>query len=109
MKSQGASSASTVAGSTSDPGGWSYQLYNPSSIDIDQYGYIYIVDTTNSRIQKWFPGASYGKTIIPSAIMNNPIGFSLDLYGNYFLADTSNHRIVQYSLICRKFHFLFFI
>ena len=65
------------------------------------------MDTSNGRIQKWFPGASYGTTIISSTTMNSPIGFGLDLSGNYFIADTSNHRILQFGLICRKSQSLF--
>ena len=102
---KGASDASTVAGSNNDPGTWSYQFNNPSSINLDQYGYLYIVDTSNNRIQKWYPGSAYGTTMISSTTMNAPIGMSLDLYGNYYIADTSNHRILSFGLLCRKSNF----
>ncbi|CAF1082804.1 unnamed protein product [Rotaria sordida] len=95
----GASLATTVAGSTSDPGSWSYQFNNPSSIMLDPYGYIYVLDTSNARVQKWYPGDPYGRTIL-SATMSSPIGMSLDFSGNLFIADTSYHRILSFNLLC---------
>ncbi|CAF4986886.1 unnamed protein product, partial [Rotaria socialis] len=55
-----ASVASTVAGTTSSAGPWSYQLNTPSAIMMDPYGFIYVLDTGNARVQKWYPGNSYG-------------------------------------------------
>ncbi|CAF5135885.1 unnamed protein product, partial [Rotaria socialis] len=59
-----ASVASTVAGTTSSAGPWSYQLNTPSAIMMDPYGFIYVLDTGNARVQKWYPGNSYGTTIL---------------------------------------------
>jgi hypothetical protein len=67
----------------------------------DQYGFMYILDTGNSRIQKWVPGASYGTTVI-SATMNNPSGMTFDLFGNLFVTDTNYQRILSFGLTCRK-------
>jgi sugar lactone lactonase YvrE len=67
----------------------------------DPYGYMYIMDYGNARIQKWYPGASYGTTVV-SATMNLPIGMRIDRLGNFFVADTSYHRIVSFGITCRK-------
>ena len=98
----GASVATTVAGSTSDPGPWPYQLNNPTSILIDPYGFLYILDFTNERIQKWLPGALFGTTVA-AADMFNPCGMAMDPLGNFFVADTSFERIISFGLLCRKF------
>lgn len=98
----GASVATTVAGSTSDPGPWPYQLNNPTSILIDPYGFLYILDFTNERIQKWLPGALFGTTVA-AADMWNPCGMAMDPLGNFYVADTSFERIISFGLLCRKF------
>ncbi len=92
----------TVAG---DPGGssgsYSYLLNSPTGIQMDPYGYIYILDTSNSRVQKWYPGATYGSTVI-SVTMNGPVGMNFDLLNNLFIADTSYQRVLSFSVWCRK-------
>ncbi len=97
----GASVGSTVAGTTGTSGSWSYLLSSPTSMTFDPYGYMYIMDYGNARIQKWYPGASYGTTVV-SATMNLPIGMRIDRLGNFFVADTSYHRIVSFGITCRK-------
>lgn len=60
-----------------------------------------MVDTGNARIQKWFPGDPYGRTIISSSL-SGPIGMGFDLSQRLFVADTSNHRVLIFGLLCRK-------
>lgn len=93
--------AVTVAGSTSDPGPWAYQFSSPTSITIDPYGFLYILDFGNERIQKWWPGALYGMTVV-AADLSNPYGMAMDPVGNFLIADTSNERIISFGLLCRK-------
>ncbi|CAF4467175.1 unnamed protein product, partial [Rotaria sp. Silwood2] len=95
----GASLASTVAGSTSDPGPWSYQFNNPTAITLDSYDYMYVLDYSNERVQKWYPGASYGITVA-SGSMNLPVGMTFDRLGNLVVADSSYHRIISFSIMC---------
>ncbi|CAF5037126.1 unnamed protein product, partial [Rotaria sp. Silwood1] len=95
----GASLGATVAGSTSDPGPWSYQLYDPTAITFDPYGYMYILDETNNRVQKWYPGASYGITVA-SGSMNLPVGMTFDRLGNLVVADSSYHRMISFNIMC---------
>ncbi|CAF4729948.1 unnamed protein product [Rotaria sp. Silwood1] len=95
----GAAVGITVAGSTSDPGPWVYQFNNPTAITFDQYGYMYVLDQGNNRVQKWFPGGIYGTTVI-STTMSSPIGMQWDLLGNLVIADTSYHRILSFPVTC---------
>ncbi|CAF1116879.1 unnamed protein product [Rotaria sordida] len=96
----GASLGDTVAGSTSDSGPWSYQLNSPTIITMDSYGYIYIMDSGNGRVQKWWPGAPYGITVAASTTLVSAYGLALDPYGNIIVADTTNHRVVRFNLLC---------
>ncbi|CAF4815581.1 unnamed protein product, partial [Rotaria sp. Silwood1] len=95
----GASLATTVAGSTSDPGPWSYQFDSPTSITMDPYGYLYILDFNNDRVQKWYPGAPYGTTVV-STSMYSPHAMQFDPYGNLVISDTSNHRVISFNMLC---------
>ncbi len=91
----------TVAGITGNSGPWSYQFSNPTAITFDPYGYMYVLDTGNSRVQKWYPGGAYGTTII-SASMSTPYGLQFDNSGNIVIADTYNHRVITFGITCRK-------
>jgi sugar lactone lactonase YvrE len=91
----------TVAGLTGNSGPWSYQFSSPTSITFDPYGYMYVLDTGNSRIQKWLPGAAYGTTVV-AVTMSSPYGLQTDRLGNLVVADTSYHRIISFSMTCRK-------
>lgn len=101
---EGAVTATTVAGSTSDPGPWSYQFSNPTAITFDQLGFMYILDFGNDRVQKWWPGASFGTTVVATDLAN-PLGLRFDRLGGMVIADTNYHRILQFGLTCRKFSF----
>ncbi|CAF4613494.1 unnamed protein product, partial [Rotaria socialis] len=95
----GAISGTTVAGVTGDAGPYAYQLNSPTGITVDQYGYIYVLDSANSRVQRWFPGASYGITVIVAS-MNTPYGMQADNQGNLIITDTLNYRILSFALSC---------
>ncbi len=97
----GATSGITVAGSTSDAGPWSYQFSNPTAITFDQYGYMYVLDYTNDRVQKWWPGASFGATVAATTL-SNPRGMRFDRSSNIVIADTAYDRILSFGLVCRK-------
>lgn len=91
----------TVAGSTSNSGPWAYQFTNPTAITFDSNGYMYILDTGNSRVQKWLPGAAFGTTVI-STSMSTPYGLTFDRVGNIVITDTLNYRIMSFAITCRK-------
>ena len=101
----GALSGSTVAGNTGDAGPYAYQLNSPTSVTFDPYGYLYVLDAGNSRIQKWLPRATYGVTVISSP-MSTPYSMKIDPRGNLAVVDTSNHRALLFAMTCRKADFL---
>lgn len=67
----------------------------------DRYGSMFILDSGNSRVQKWASGVTFGVTII-SSTMSTPLGMTFDAAGNILLADTGYHRISRYPLLCRE-------
>ena len=72
-----------------------YQFTNPTGIAFDPYGFMYVLDTGNSRVQKWFPGAAYGTTVIATS-MSTPYGIQFDNQGNLVITDTLNYRIISF-------------
>lgn len=63
---------------------------------------MYVMDFSNNRVQKWYPGATFGITVA-AATMSNPYGMSMDSVGNIAIADTYYHRVIRFGLLCRKF------
>ncbi|CAF2990653.1 unnamed protein product [Rotaria sp. Silwood2] len=100
MWERGASGGITVAGQSGVAGAWSYQFNLPTSITFDPYGYMYIMDSGNNRIQRWWPGSAYGTTVVSSTSLSNPRGLAIDDYGNLVTADYSNHRVVLFAGTC---------
>lgn len=92
----------TVAGSTSDPGPFAYQFSNPTGITFDPYGFMYVLDMSNSRIQRWFPQATFGITVV-AASMSSPTGLHFGPTGDLIVTDSANHRVLSFAISCRKF------
>ena len=99
-------SGTTVAGSSGDPGPWAYQFSSPTAIAVDRFGFLYVLDTGNGRVQKWWPGASFGTTVI-AGVLSTPYGLQFDNQGNLVITDTSNLRVISLGLTCRKYRFIF--
>lgn len=104
----GVLSGVTVAGTTGSSGPWSYQLNSPTAVFLDSTGSIYVLDSGNTRVQKWSSGANYGVTVLAGSF-SNPTGMQLDRANNLVIADKNNHRIVSFSLQCRKLSYHIFI
>src|SRR5207248_1887940 len=81
------------------------QLDLPQSVAVDPWGYIYVADTNNHRVQKFsasggfiaalgkdqgIPGSGNGEFIFP-------YGVAVDASGNVYVADGGNHRIQKFS------------
>ena len=92
----------TVAGSTSDPGPYAYQFSNPTGITLDQFGFMYILDMSNNRVQRWTAGATFGITVV-AASMSSPTGLRVGPTGDLIVTDSANHRVLSFAISCRKF------
>lgn len=102
----------TVAGVTGERGilGEPNKLYYPRGIHVDSDGNLYIVDSSNSRVQKWSPNATSGVTVAGISgergsddfHLNNPSDVFVDAEGNIYVADTDNQRIQKYKVDCQS-------
>ncbi|CAF3461229.1 unnamed protein product, partial [Rotaria sp. Silwood2] len=57
------------------------------------------MDSGNDRIQRWWPGSTYGVTVA-AAVLSNSKGIAFDPFGGLAVADYSNHRIVLFPAVC---------
>ncbi|CAF5113130.1 unnamed protein product, partial [Rotaria sp. Silwood1] len=57
------------------------------------------MDAGNDRIQRWWPGSTYGVTVA-AASMYNPRGMAFNPSGDLVVADYSNHRMVLFPVSC---------
>ncbi|CAF4062440.1 unnamed protein product [Adineta steineri] len=98
--------ATTVAGSTATG---TISLSCPSDVALDSDGYLFIVDSNNSRIIGSGPngfrciiacGSTSGST---SSQLNNPSTFSFDSYGNIYVTDQNNSRVQKFYLTTNIF------
>jgi DNA-binding beta-propeller fold protein YncE len=98
----------TVAGGNG-LGSAANQLNNPTTIYLSKLdGSLYIVDSSNNRIQKWAQNATFGITVAGSPngligstpyLLNGPFGMAIDDEENYlYVADGLNNRIQRFSL-----------
>ena len=102
----GAPISATAAG-TGTAGSSTTALTTPSDVYVDQSGNIYVVDSGNSRIQKFPSGSTTASTIAGSsagdsgntpAELNYPTAFAFDSGEAYFwVTDTFNDRVLNFS------------
>jgi predicted membrane-bound mannosyltransferase/DNA-binding beta-propeller fold protein YncE len=77
------------------------QMNTPLGLALDASGNVYVVDSGNSRIQKFDPrGRPLGAVGVPGAgpgQFNQPSDIAVDAAGNIYVADTWNHRIQKFT------------
>ena len=97
----------TVAGQANcSSGNDSTTLYYIAMIFIDKKLNVYVADQTNSRVQKWVPGAKYGITVAGNKSGNSgtdsfhldiATGVCVDSNANVFATDEFNNRVQKWS------------
>ncbi|CAF1467928.1 unnamed protein product [Adineta steineri] len=81
------------------------KLFFPAGIVVDQFGQIYVADSSNHRVMRWQQGAKEG-TIVAGGHGNGnlpnqlsyPTGLSFDRQGNLYVADHGNNRIQKIEI-----------
>ncbi|CAF4796845.1 unnamed protein product, partial [Rotaria socialis] len=91
----------TVAGISGVAGSLPSQLRNPTSILVDQYHTLFVLDRGNHRIMKWPLGSAFGYIVVPISSINSASSMRFDPTGNLIIADTNYHRIISLSIGCR--------
>nr|ACD54709.1 hypothetical protein [Adineta vaga] len=99
----GASSGSFVAGIPGISGSDATMLNNPMGIKMDIYQNLFVVDSTNNRVQLFCPNSSVGITIIGDGIprdsatqLNRPRSIIFDSSMNMYISDYGNARIQKF-------------
>lgn len=100
---QGSNAGTTVAGFSLGSGGGRSELYNPSSIYVDQSLNMYILDTYNYRVMKWKVGELIGTVIVNgrgSGSTFDRIGRSHSMYidsqFNIYVSEFGNQRVTKW-------------
>ncbi|CAF1387846.1 unnamed protein product [Didymodactylos carnosus] len=99
----GATSGTTVAGSSSGVSGTSSTLMHAvCSVVLDAYDNKYAVDNNNHRIQMFCANGTSGTIVAGTTSgasptqLQYPCGIAFDLSMNMYIADTSGHRIQKF-------------
>ncbi len=83
----------------SSPEEWSF-LY-PEGVATDSEGYVYVVDTGNHRVKKYFPLGrlcnAWGGFGTGEREFNDPSGIAIDDEDNVYVADNGNKRIQKFT------------
>jgi gliding motility-associated-like protein len=88
----------TVAG-TNTPGSAANELDHPTSVNVDQYGNVYVSDAGNNRVQEFPPNstsASNGVTISNPGSLLDPEGVFVDVNGNVYVADYGHGQVLEF-------------
>jgi sugar lactone lactonase YvrE len=101
---KGAKEGIVVAGGRGGQGNGLTQLSSPRGVVVDQLGTVYIADSYNHRIMRWFKGATQGSIIVDgngageSNQLNYPQGLSFDRHGNLYVVDSINNRVQRFNM-----------
>ena len=75
---------------------------NPKGIDIDEFGFIYIVDASNDRIQKFDEDGNFitkwGESGSGIGNFNLPSGIAVDKNGLVYVTDSTSHRLQVFRI-----------
>ena len=78
------------------------QFGNPKAIVIDKFGFIYISDAANTRIQKFDRDGRFitkwGEAGSGIGKLSLPAGIAVDKDGLVYVTDTTNHRIQVFRI-----------
>lgn len=106
MKQLNTSSTGVIIAGNNGAGSGANQFNGPMGIyiDVNNRSIIYVVDSSNHRVQRWVIGGSSGTTVaggnsngVALNQLSSPRAVICDSYGNLYISDTNNHRIVMWA------------
>jgi sugar lactone lactonase YvrE len=94
---------STFAGEAGNSANDFSHFGNPSAVEVDSAGRVYVSDSVFNRLVVLDSGGKYltamgGNPDLSSGSLNNPAGIAVDKSGVLYVADMGNHRIQRYAL-----------
>ena len=83
----------------------SKQLSCPQGVIVDHLGTVYVADSNNHRVMRWYKGATEGNIIVGGNGTGEkpdqfryPFGLSFDRRGNLYVVDKDNHRVQRFNI-----------
>jgi uncharacterized repeat protein (TIGR02543 family) len=72
-----------------------WDIQNPTGIAVDGSGNVYVIDYSNSHVEKF---SSFGVYLgqVDSGQLSHPFGIAVDGYGNVYVVDSNNNRVVKF-------------
>jgi prepilin-type N-terminal cleavage/methylation domain-containing protein len=96
-----------ITGSIGSSGTLSGQFSIPYSSTIDSSGNVWVVESTNNRVDKFNSSYTYQSqfpctsgqcsTSSSNGQLHSPVGIAIDAYGNILVVDNSNNRIEKFN------------
>jgi len=103
LGSTSGATGTTVAGFSTSGGSSLSQLNNPSSIVLDDYGTLYVLDTNNYRVMKFLPDEPLGARVAGSGVSGTTLdrigvsyGMALDRQSNIYVCEYGNNRVTKW-------------
>lgn len=77
------------------------QFHSPAGVAIDLFGYVYVADTLNHRVQKFRPDGTFvtkwGTLGTGPGNFNMPFGIACDSFGYVYVVDSRNNRVQRFT------------
>jgi sugar lactone lactonase YvrE len=92
----------TISAAFGTPGAGNGQFNHPADVAIDPSGNLWVVDSTNNRLEEFAPSGSWLRTVGAAGTGNGkfsrPTAIAIDSNNHIWVTDSGNKRIEEFSL-----------
>ena len=81
----------SLGNSGAEPGEFSH----PTNVAVDQYGYIFVMDTANENVSKFSPNGVYYESL---PLDGEPQDMAFDVQQNLYVLYSNDGRIIKWSM-----------